>query len=125
MAPSISTDQLALPAKRKDVLNETNTNMLPAKKRLATVANHKRASKTTFEEDLDRLTQEIKEAAQDGNAETDQKWSRPRLDSINPLRDTIIFQQIELDESVDMKGPTIRMFGVSEVLTNPIQATMV
>ncbi|ORY88005.1 DNA polymerase family B-domain-containing protein [Protomyces lactucae-debilis] len=68
-----------------------------------------RTVKSDFEQDLDRLTQEIK--AGDGSAEHDQKWARP---PVVPSSGPLCFQQIEIEESMDASGPTLRLFGVSE-----------
>ncbi|GBB99532.1 hypothetical protein RclHR1_03550012 [Rhizophagus clarus] len=57
---------------------------------------------------------------QDSEANTErihQIWARPSVPNINPDHDSIIFQQIEIDDSADpvSKEPIIRMFGITEI----------
>jgi hypothetical protein len=63
-------------AKKRRVLEEQNLNIPP-----------RSSTKSSFEEDLDRLTQEIH--AVESPFETDQKWSRPALKFIDSAHDAL------------------------------------
>ncbi|KAF9649950.1 hypothetical protein BDM02DRAFT_3227677 [Thelephora ganbajun] len=41
-------------------------------------------------------------------------WDRPALPTINPKRDPIIFQQIDIDEATDSTGIIVRLFGITQ-----------
>ncbi|KAI5806949.1 DNA polymerase family B-domain-containing protein [Geopyxis carbonaria] len=92
-------------AKKRKVKEETTARMA---KKLS------QAAPTSFEEDLGKLTQDIT-GLKDGNAETDQKWARPELDpSWNPETDSLVFQQIDVEDG-HLSGKTaVRLFGVTE-----------
>ncbi|ODQ54350.1 hypothetical protein SAICODRAFT_208664 [Saitoella complicata NRRL Y-17804] len=107
LRPSPSADNLP-PAKRARHLNTH----LPDSK-LTRGERPPQTQKTSFEDDLEKLTQEIR-SHEGESMETDQKWARPVLAKINPNTDSIVFQQIDIDESTDSRGPTLRLFGVTE-----------
>lgn len=95
-------------SKRKDVLHETDANRANKKRMF-----HGKAEKTVFEQDLERLTQEIKDSGE-GSMEKDQNWARPPLERIDPRLQNFSFQQIDIEESLDASGPVLRLFGVTE-----------
>ncbi|KAK9449602.1 DNA polymerase family B-domain-containing protein [Limtongia smithiae] len=95
-APAVEAATMAMDQKRSRVVG-------PA------AAGKKHSS---FEEDLDRLTQEI--AQTEGVAETDQKWGRPILETFDPRTTSITFQQIDAEESMHDNSAAIRLFGVTE-----------
>ena len=70
--------------------------------------------KSSFEEDLSRLTQEIDGHVEGKSVETDQRWERPDIHEIKTEQEGVTFQQIDAEESQDRGAPTIRLFGVSE-----------
>ncbi|EWC46541.1 DNA polymerase delta catalytic subunit [Drechslerella stenobrocha 248] len=70
-------------------------------------------TKSTFEEDLGRLTQEIG-GLKGANAEKDQKWARPSLDDWVPNEADLVFQQIDVEEGVWDDKTCVRLFGVTE-----------
>ncbi|KAK6543072.1 DNA-directed DNA polymerase delta [Orbilia ellipsospora] len=69
--------------------------------------------KSSFEEDLGRLTQEIG-GLKGANAETDQKWGRPSLDDWIPNETDLVFQQIDAEEGMWNGKTCVRLFGVTE-----------
>ncbi|EPS44757.1 hypothetical protein H072_1289 [Dactylellina haptotyla CBS 200.50] len=69
--------------------------------------------KSSFEEDLGRLTQEIGDL-KGANAETDQKWARPSLDDWKPNQEDLVFQQIDAEEGSWNDKTCVRLFGVTE-----------
>ncbi|KAF3908632.1 hypothetical protein AA313_de0202699 [Arthrobotrys entomopaga] len=69
--------------------------------------------KSSFEEDLGRLTQEIG-GLKGANAETDQKWGRPSLDDWTPNEVDLVFQQIDAEEGTWNGRTCVRLFGVTE-----------
>lgn len=71
--------------------------------------------KSQFEtEVLEKMTQDISDL-KENNAEKDQQWERPSLDDFDPKRDSLCFQQIEIEEGTLHGGRiTLKMFGVSE-----------
>ncbi|KAF8243268.1 DNA polymerase delta catalytic subunit [Wilcoxina mikolae CBS 423.85] len=102
---TLGTDNSTATKKRK-VEGEIRNN------RLAKLSQN--VPKSSFEEELGNLTQEIAEL-KDGNAERDQKWARPDLDpSWNPQTDNLLFQQIDVEEGILDSKSTIRLFGVTE-----------
>ena len=88
--------------------------------------------KSSFEGDLERLTQELKGGqytlfpgedfksltalpVNAENAEKDQQWERPPLVDFDPHRDNLTFQQIDAEEGTFRNRATVRLFGVTEV----------
>ncbi|EXJ84185.1 DNA polymerase delta subunit 1 [Capronia epimyces CBS 606.96] len=71
--------------------------------------------KSQFEtEVLEKMTQDIN-GLRESNSEKDQQWERPSLDDFDAQRDTLTFQQIEVEEGTLHGGrTTLKMFGVSE-----------
>ncbi|KAF3939318.1 hypothetical protein ABW19_dt0202396 [Dactylella cylindrospora] len=69
--------------------------------------------KSSFEEDLGRLTQEIG-GLKGANAETDQKWARPSLDNWVPNQTDLVFQQIDVEDGNINGKSCVRLFGVTE-----------
>ncbi|KIW21021.1 hypothetical protein PV08_01600 [Exophiala spinifera] len=71
--------------------------------------------KSHFEtEVLEKMTQDIT-GLKENNAEKDQQWDRPSLDDFDPHRDSLRFQQIEVEEGTLHGGRvTLKLFGVSE-----------
>jgi hypothetical protein len=94
--PSISPNTI----KKRRVLEERSSNIKPQ------APSRKMASqpKSTFEEDLDRLTQEIGEIGDSISSErvdivpfeTDQKWSRPAVREFNPDKDALSMSLVRL-----------------------------
>lgn len=112
MTPSIIkrplTTDPATSAKKRKVEGEIRSN------RLAKLSQNVPLS--SFEKELGNLTQEITDLKK-GNAEKDQKWARPDLDpSWDPQTDSLLFQQIDIEEGSLNNKPTIRLFGVTEVI---------
>ena len=72
--------------------------------------------KSQFEEEvLEKLTQDINGLKQK-NSEKDQQWDRPNLDAFDEKRDSLCFQQIEVEEGTLHGGKTtVKLFGVNEV----------
>lgn len=71
--------------------------------------------KSQFEEHLELLSQNII-GLKEANAERDQQWARPDLTKLNPAKDTITMQQIDIEEgTLSGGGQTIRLFGVTDV----------
>lgn len=76
--------------------------------------------KSQFEEEvLEKLTQDINGLKQQ-NSEKDQQWDRPPLDDFDESRDSLCFQQIEVEEGTLHGGrTTVKLFGVTEVRAMP------
>jgi DNA polymerase delta subunit 1 len=72
--------------------------------------------KSHFEEEvLEKLTQDIS-GLKESNSEKDQQWERPPLVDFNETRDSLCFQQIDVEDGVLPGGKTaVRLFGVTEV----------
>ena len=72
--------------------------------------------KSQFEEEvLEKLTQDVG-GLKKKNAEKDQQWERPELDDFDENKDTLCFQQIEIEEGTLHGGrPALKLFGVTEV----------
>ncbi|EAU90154.1 delta DNA polymerase [Coprinopsis cinerea okayama7 len=73
------------------------------------------ASQPSFSDVLEKLHAEsgTLNAAVEGGADS---WARPTLPPLDPKKDSIIFQQIEIINSTDYShgGTTLRMFGVTQ-----------
>jgi DNA polymerase delta subunit 1 len=71
--------------------------------------------KSHFEtEVLEKMTQDISDLKHN-NQEKDQQWDRPPLNDFDEKRDSLCFQQIEIEEGTLHGGKmTLKMFGVSE-----------
>ena len=72
--------------------------------------------KSQFEEEvLEKLTQDVG-GLKKKNAEKDQQWERPGLDDFDENKDSLCFQQIEIEEGTVPGGrPALKLFGVTEV----------
>lgn len=72
--------------------------------------------KSQFEEEvLEKLTQDINGLKQK-NSEKDQQWDRPSLDDFDEGRESLCFQQIDVEEGSLHGGKTaVKLFGVTEV----------
>ncbi|KZP01626.1 delta DNA polymerase [Calocera viscosa TUFC12733] len=66
----------------------------------------------SFAEVLERLATQAEEIDPSGS----QHWARPELKPLNEQRDSIVFQQIDIEESSDAidGSPSLRLFGVTE-----------
>lgn len=73
-------------------------------------------AKSQFEEEvLEKLTQDIS-GLKERNSEKDQEWQRPSLDDFDPGKDSLCFQQIDVEEgTLHGESTTIKLFGVTEV----------
>lgn len=70
--------------------------------------------KSSFEQDLENLSQNIKDL-KDSNSERDQQWARPSLGDFHEKTHALRFQQIEAEESTLHGGrAAIKLFGVTE-----------
>ncbi|KAL8791764.1 MAG: hypothetical protein Q9195_005640 [Heterodermia aff. obscurata] len=71
--------------------------------------------RSQFEEEvLEKLTQDVG-GLKKKNAEKDQQWGRPGLDDFDENRDSLCFQQIEIEEGTLPGGKsTLKLFGVTE-----------
>lgn len=106
-----SRNNLQSPTKKRKV------DVSPGKaKRYGTNGTKSSQPKSQFEEEvLEKLTQDINGLKQQ-NAEKDQQWTRPSLDSFNENNDNITFQSIEAEEGTLHGGKaTVKLFGVTEV----------
>ncbi|KAG0130707.1 DNA polymerase family B-domain-containing protein [Tuber indicum] len=105
--------------RQKEEPTESDEDRVPHKKAKSDTLEQRRAqslkrTKSSFEEDLGRLTQEVNEL-KTGGQEQDQDWCRPHLPkSWNPQEESLIFQQIECDEGTFDRKTTIQLFGVTE-----------
>ncbi|KAJ3576454.1 hypothetical protein NP233_g410 [Leucocoprinus birnbaumii] len=80
----------------------------------ASFASQALQSQPSFTDVLERLKKEEETNATEAEGGAD-NWARPELSKIDPKRDTIIFQQIDVEEGVDGKGQFgIRMYGVTQ-----------
>jgi DNA polymerase delta subunit 1 len=72
--------------------------------------------KSHFETEVfEKMTQDISDLKR-SNTERDQQWERPSLDDFDEKRDSLCFQQIEIEEGTLHGGQvTLKLFGVSEV----------
>lgn len=72
--------------------------------------------RSQFEEEvLEKLTQDVG-GLKEKNAEKDQQWGRPGLDDFDENKDSLCFQQIEIEEGTLAGGKSaLKLFGVTEV----------
>jgi DNA polymerase delta subunit 1 len=70
--------------------------------------------KSQFEEDLEKLTQDIN-GLKENNSEKDQQWDRPPLVDFDVTKDNLCFQQIDIEEGALVGKPALKLFGVTEV----------
>ncbi|KAI0731291.1 DNA polymerase family B-domain-containing protein [Earliella scabrosa] len=100
-----------------DTSFKLNMDSQPAakKRKLAPSApSNSQPSQSSFADVLQRLKDEAGDAKDaEGGADS---WARPKLAPIDAKRDSIIFQQIDIEDSVDQQtgATTLRMFGVTE-----------
>ncbi|KAI0305911.1 DNA polymerase family B-domain-containing protein [Multifurca ochricompacta] len=96
--------------------SRTHIRVEPAykKQKLLPTPSSSQDSQPSFADVLARIqTDEIDSAESEGGADC---WERPRLKPIVQDRDNIVFQQIDIEYSVDntQNGVQIRMFGVTQ-----------
>jgi DNA polymerase delta subunit 1 len=60
---------------------------------------------------IDQLEAEGEES---DSIETSAAWPRPAPPKLDPSRDAVVFQQIEIEEAADSRGPLLRLFGVTQ-----------
>ncbi|KAF7770588.1 hypothetical protein Agabi119p4_6562 [Agaricus bisporus var. burnettii] len=71
-------------------------------------------SQPSFADVLEKLKEEEGTNAPEAEGGAN-RWGRPRLDEIDPDQDSIVFQQIDVEEGVDGNGHFgIRMYGVTQ-----------
>lgn len=70
--------------------------------------------KSSFEEDLEKLTQDIT-GLKEKNSEKDQQWDRPPLQGFDVTKDNLCFQQIDAEEGSFSSAATVKLFGVNQV----------
>ncbi|KAF6743062.1 delta DNA polymerase [Ephemerocybe angulata] len=102
--------------------SEAPSNSQPAAKKRKTAAAFSSTqavnSQPSFADVLERLQKDAGSAEHmvEGGADS---WARPKLAPINPKIQSIIFQQIDVENSTDYSqgGTTLRMLGVTEHIT--------
>ncbi|KAJ7460613.1 DNA polymerase family B-domain-containing protein [Mycena latifolia] len=67
---------------------------------------------SSFADVLERLNEEGAESA--GAEGGSDSWARPELPNIDPKKYSIVFQQIDVEESYDGGAVTLRMYGVTK-----------
>ncbi|KAH8116379.1 DNA polymerase family B-domain-containing protein [Phellopilus nigrolimitatus] len=66
----------------------------------------------SFADVLEKLKEEAKETGEaEGGSDS---WSRPPIHRIDEKKDSIVFQQIDVEPSTDANGVSLRMFGVTQ-----------
>ncbi|KAJ8455480.1 hypothetical protein ONZ45_g18936 [Pleurotus djamor] len=69
-------------------------------------------SESSFADVLQRIKEESGDSvAAEGGAD---RWARPKAPKIDSKRDTIVFQQIDVEDAYDGPAPTFRMYGATE-----------
>lgn len=71
--------------------------------------------KSQFEEDLEKLTQDIN-GLKETNSEKDQQWDRPPLVDFDDKKNDLCFQQIDIEEGLLGGKTALKLFGVTEVI---------
>jgi len=121
---NIRTNSKALPSPSGTKRRKLDDGSSPATKLRAPHglrgANGSSQPKSQFEEEvLEKLTQDIN-GLKKQNSEKDQQWDRPPLDDFDENRDSVCFQQIEVEEGTLHGGrTTVKLFGVTEVCAQP------
>ncbi|KAG1144643.1 hypothetical protein G6F37_008865 [Rhizopus arrhizus] len=90
---------------------EPHTN---AKKRKITHSDAFQKQSSTFEDELMMLNESMDQDIKFEN--TEHAWSRPSPSPLDPSKDKLVFQQIEVDDYMDytVRKPTIRLYGVTQ-----------
>ena len=108
------------PSAKKRKLNGSMTNgNFPSSQSGPNGAKSKLGSsqpKSQFEtEVLEKMTQDISDLKR-SNSEKDQQWERPGLSDFDEKKDSLCFQQIEVEEGTLHGGEvTLKLFGVDSV----------
>lgn len=110
------------PKKRKLDVDETPTrlNVPPRSSAPKSFGSSQVQQKSRFEEDLEKLTQDIN-GLKESNAEKDQQWDRPSLGDFDPAKDNLCFQQIDVEEGESNGRTAVKLFGVTEVCSHEHQ----
>ncbi|KAK7056216.1 DNA-directed DNA polymerase delta [Paramarasmius palmivorus] len=93
---------------------DTETQPATKKRKLegASFGSQGSQSQSSFASVLEKLKEESGEKPEaEGGANC---WSRPRLSPIDEKRDTLVFQQIEVEPCTEFNRPLLRMYGVTE-----------
>lgn len=104
------------PKKRKLDVEEPSVrlNVPPRSSAPKSFGSSQMQPKSRFEEDLEKLTQDIT-GLKESNAEKDQQWDRPPLGDFDPAKDNLCFQQIDVEEGESNGRTAVKLFGVTEV----------
>ncbi|POY71963.1 DNA polymerase delta subunit 1 [Rhodotorula taiwanensis] len=87
----------------------------PKKKRVPGGKPLTRVGSNLREDNKENFTELLARLNQDNAIEEQEKWARPAAPKLNPQRDGIVFQQIDIEEHTAAGGaPTIRAFGVTQ-----------
>ncbi|KAF4969926.1 hypothetical protein F66182_17834, partial [Fusarium sp. NRRL 66182] len=103
------------PKKRKLDVDEPSvrSNVPPRSSAPKSFGSSQMQPKSRFEEDLEKLTQDIT-GLKESNAEKDQQWDRPPLGDFDPAKDNLCFQQIDVEEGESNGRTAVKLFGVTE-----------
>ena len=107
------------PKKRKLDVDEPSAhlNVPPRSSAPKSFGSSQMQQKSRFEEDLEKLTQDIN-GLKESNAEKDQQWDRPPLGDFDPAKDNLCFQQIDVEEGESNGRTAVKLFGVTEVCSH-------
>ncbi|KAJ7089671.1 DNA polymerase family B-domain-containing protein [Mycena belliarum] len=84
----------------------------PKKRKIVPVGSFSSQPAPSFADVLERLKEEgVESAGAEGGSDS---WARPEHPNIDPKKDSIVFQQIDVEDSYDNGAPTLRMFGVTK-----------
>ncbi|KAH8696716.1 putative DNA polymerase delta catalytic subunit Cdc2 [Talaromyces proteolyticus] len=101
--------------KRKLDADESSAHLSipPRSSALKSFGSSQPQQKSRFEEDLEKLTQDI-HGLKENNSEKDQQWERPSLEDFDPAKDNLCFQQVDAEEGALGGKATVKLFGVNE-----------
>ncbi|ESK97702.1 dna polymerase delta catalytic subunit [Moniliophthora roreri MCA 2997] len=114
MPGPLTSSKANMPQSNKRVKLEADTQPAPKKRKLESPSfgSQGSQSQSSFVDVLERLKEESGEKPEaEGGANC---WSRPPLPPINEKKDTIVFQQIDVENCSEGQRPLLRIYGVTE-----------
>ncbi|BGP44897.1 DNA-directed DNA polymerase delta [Rhodotorula kratochvilovae] len=82
---------------------------------LDAAAKGKGKARSGKDDDKENFTALLERLNNETSTDEQEKWGRPAAPKLNPQRDGLVFQQIDIEEhSAPGAGPTIRAFGVTQ-----------
>ncbi|KAF9499463.1 hypothetical protein BDN71DRAFT_1442132 [Pleurotus eryngii] len=105
-----------LPLARQATQTDIDAERATKKRKIGTAGTPRLSQAAPAESSFANVLQRLKDESGDAHAAEGGAdcWPRPSAPTINPQKDSIIFQQIDVEDAYDGPTPTFRMYGTTE-----------